>query len=98
MGYVAQKVMKVDGRRVNPGDPLPGAENWKHLHSLIALGYVSGYPDAPAAEGKKKGRRAAGQQAADQPTDGQPMEEHQGPAETGGESSGVDVQREPGGQ
>ncbi|MCL6597948.1 MAG: hypothetical protein K6T81_04340 [Alicyclobacillus macrosporangiidus] len=92
MGYVAMKPMKIDGRRVNPGDPLPGAENWKHLHALISQGYVAGYPDQPA---EKKGNGKKGQQqrrAASQAEDGHATG-GQDQVEAGGESGGVDVQR-----
>jgi hypothetical protein len=71
VGYVALRRMKIDGRWVNPGDPLPGAENWKHLHALISQGYVAGYPDPPQAESKGNGKKQQQRRSANQDQDGQ---------------------------
>lgn len=83
MGYVAMKVVRISGKRYMPGEPIEvDLTESKSLHSLLAHGYVAGYPDSVLQDGKKSsGKRAKGKQ---QDTVTEP---------TGGDDGDMDLQR-----
>lgn len=49
MPYVALKCMKVEGRRVLPGDPVPEAASWKNLKNYLQSNYLLEVPDGYTA-------------------------------------------------
>lgn len=50
MPYVAQRVVRISGRRYMPGEQIEERlEDSKSLHALLTHGYVAGYPDPPSS-------------------------------------------------
>lgn len=65
MPYVAGRPLSVDGKTYQPGEVVPGAENWLRLESRIATGRLkwvdevaTAAPTKAAAPKKKTAKKA----------------------------------------